>query len=61
MSLIAIIESEITPSPPKAVVMFDQSLAILKVLIEASFEGADKSVLKYKNIRIIYQFDTELI
>ena len=36
--------------PSKVVVMFVQSLTISKVLIEASFEGADKSVLKYKNM-----------
>ena len=31
--------------------MFVQSLTISKVLIEASFEGVDKSVLKYKNMK----------
>jgi hypothetical protein len=45
-----IIESEIAPLPSKFVVMFVQPLAISKVLIEASFEGTDKSALKYKNM-----------
>jgi hypothetical protein len=45
-----IIESEIAPLPSKFVVIFVQPLAISKVLIEASFEGANKSALKYKNM-----------
>ena len=48
---ITTIVSEIAPLPSKFVVMFVQSLAIPKVLIEASFEGADKSVLKYENMK----------
>jgi len=43
------IESEIAPSHSKVVVMFVQSLTILKVF-EVSFEFADKSVPKYKSM-----------
>jgi len=42
---ITTIESETAPLPSKFVVMFVQSLAIPKVLIEASFGAAEKSVL----------------
>ena len=48
---ITTIESETAPLPSKLVVMFVQSLAIPKVLIEALFEGANKSVLKYENMK----------
>ena len=46
-----IIESGMASLPSKVVVMFVQSLSILKFLIDASFEGADKSGLKYKKMK----------
>ena len=49
-----IIESDIAPEPSKVIVMFVQSLVISKALIEASFEGADKSVLKYKKYERLF-------
>ena len=56
-----IIESKIASLPSKIVVIFVQSLTILKVSIKASFEGADKSVLKYNNMKDYSSFDKELI
>ena len=48
---ITIMESYMATLPSKVVVTFAQSLTISKVLIEASYEGVDKSDLKYKNMK----------
>ena len=51
MHEITTIELDMATLPSKVVVMFVQSLTISKVLVEASFEGANNSVLKYKHMK----------